>query len=214
MENLVTVTIRSTHYHLIESAQGWWMVDTGWAGTLPALQGQLRRSGISLEQIRFLMFTHHHPDHAGLTQELKQASGARLVIHEVQLPYLKDLAEFYQGKQDAFLPVQVGADDIVVNDENRGRLQSLGLQGEILTTPGHSSDSVSLVLDSGMAFTGDLPPPGVTLEENSSMTIASWRKLLQHSVHTVYPAHSRPFSSDVIRSLLQQVENGDAEDSP
>lgn len=31
--------------------------------------------------------------------------------------------------------------------------------GEILWTPGHSDDSVSLVLDSGIAFTGDLQPP-------------------------------------------------------
>src|SRR5260370_1294944 len=48
--------------------------------------------------------------------------------------------------------------------ESRALLARLGIGGEIVPTPGHSDDSVSLVLDDGSAFTGDLTPPGLALE--------------------------------------------------
>ncbi len=40
-----------------------------------------------------------------------------------------------------------------------------GVRGEILKTPGHSDDSVSLVLDSGMVFVGDLHRPNFVMNE-------------------------------------------------
>ena len=42
--------------------------------------------------------------------------------------------------------------------ESRQFLASLGLAGEIIATPGHSDDSITLILDDGFAFTGDCLP--------------------------------------------------------
>ena len=73
MTNLLAITISSTHYYLLDCAGGKLMVDTGWAGSLPKLVSELRRCKMQLSQIRYVMITHHHPDHAGLTQEIKDA---------------------------------------------------------------------------------------------------------------------------------------------
>jgi glyoxylase-like metal-dependent hydrolase (beta-lactamase superfamily II) len=192
VENLVTVTIRSTHYYLIDTGQGWLMVDAGWAGGLPALKSQLKRFGIELGQIRFVIITHHHPDHAGLAQEIKQAGRARLILLEKQIPYLEKLNAFYAGK-DIYLPVRIEAGDLVLHRSNRDDLLRNGIQGEIVETPGHSDDSVSLVLDSGRAFTGDLHPPDYAPDEARELTCQSWKKLQKLKVRTVYPAHGEPF---------------------
>lgn len=66
MENLVTLTLRSAHKYLLETGQGKFMVDAGWAGSLPALRSQLKRFGLDLSQVRYVLITHHHVDHAGL----------------------------------------------------------------------------------------------------------------------------------------------------
>ena len=201
MENLVTLTIRSTHYYLIDIGQGKLMVDTGWAGSLPAMKGQLKRFGIELAQIRFVMITHHHPDHAGLTQEIKHASNARLIILEKQIPYLEDLKAFYAGK-GGYTPIQVEANDLVLKSSNRAELERVGVQGEIVETPGHSDDSVSLVLDTGSAFIGDLHPPDFVREEALALTCQSWKKLQRLNAGTIYPAHGAPFQLEAIQNSL------------
>jgi ribonuclease/clavin/mitogillin len=195
LENLVTITIRSTHYYLIDALQGKLMVDTGWAGSLPELKSQLHRYAIDLAQIHYVMITHHHPDHAGLTQEIKQASGARLIIHERQIPFLEALEAFYAGK-GIYMPIRVEPNDLVLQDSNREVLNRIGVQGQIVATPGHSDDSVSLVLDSGMAFIGDLHRPDFVLDEARQATRQSWKKLFKLNVKMVFPAHGNPFPMD------------------
>ena len=201
MENLVTITIRSTHYYLIDTGQGLFMVDTGWAGSLPDLKSQLKRYQIDLAQIRYVMITHHHPDHAGLTQEIKQASRARLVILERQIPYLEQLDSFYSGK-GLYEPIRVEDSDLVLKSSNRADLMHLGIQGEIIETPGHSEDSVSLVLDSGLAFTGDLHPLDLVQDEDRPTTCQSWKKLVQLNARRIFPSHGNPFEMEEIKSAL------------
>jgi ribonuclease/clavin/mitogillin len=202
LENLVTITIRSTHYYLIDALHGKLMVDAGWAGTLLELRSQLREYGMDLSQIRYIMITHHHPDHAGLTQEIKKACDAHLIIHEKQIPFLEDLKSFYAGK-GIYLPIQVDAQDLVLQDSNRGALNAVGVRGEIIRTPGHSDDSVSLVLDSGKAFIGDLHRPDFVLDEARSATCQSWKKLISLKASIIYPAHGNPFHvQDVSNALM------------
>jgi endoribonuclease LACTB2 len=201
MPNLVTLTLSSTHYYLIDCLDGKLLVDTGWAGSLNRFTGELKRFKISLSEIHYLMITHHHPDHAGLTQEIKDASGAKLLIHEKQIPYLEDLAAFYQD-HGGYTPIRVEKNDLVLRPSNRAVLQSIGLQGEVLETPGHSDDSVSLVLDGSMAFIGDLTPPMMATEENIAILNESWGRILALKPKTIYPAHANPFPAEQIAGII------------
>jgi len=204
MENLVTITLRSTHYYLIDTGQGLLMVDTGWAGSLPALKSQLKRVGIGLDQIRYVMMTHHHPDHAGLTQEIKDASQARLVILEVQIPFLENLKAF-QAEKSVYRAIRIDASDLVLRGSNRADLYGVGIQGEIIETPGHSDDSVSLVLDSGLAFIGDLQLPDRVRDEARQLTLVSWKKLLTLGAKTFYPGHGDPFGAEAVKKNINQI---------
>jgi ribonuclease/clavin/mitogillin len=196
LENIVTLTVKSTHFYLIDFGKGKLLVDAGWAELLPRFNAELKNAGVRYDEIKFVMLTHNHPDHAGLIQTVKRLSGARLLIHENQVPYLPELAEFYKNTP-GFEPVQVTKADRISPDRNA--LSALGIHGQIVPTPGHSPDSVSLVLDSGLAFIGDLHPPSMVGEESLAETRASWQKLAALKAGLIYPAHGNPFN-------LSQVE--------
>src|SRR5512138_997179 len=151
---LVTLTVNSTHFYLVDCQGGRLLLDAGWG--LPQFRAQLKAYKIDVSEIRYVMFSHTHPDHAGLVQDIKNISGAKLLIHEKQIPFLKELQAFI-AKKGGYLPIRVEKTDLV--NPTRQVLRTIGVLGEIIETPGHSDDSISLLLDSGEAFTGDLPPP-------------------------------------------------------
>src|SRR5688500_9574144 len=81
--NIINVGYDSTNYYIIEDKSGKLLVDCGWPGTLPKFSAELKRKGISVNEIKYLLVTHFHPDHAGLTQELKN-QGAKFLLFECQ----------------------------------------------------------------------------------------------------------------------------------
>jgi glyoxylase-like metal-dependent hydrolase (beta-lactamase superfamily II) len=204
MENLVTLTYRSTHNFLVDVASGKLMVDAGWPGSLAALKSQLRQYGIAPAEIKWVLITHMHPDHAGLAQEIKQLTGARLILHAKQIPLLPELADSLRGK-GGYVPIVVEPKDIVLAGDSRKVLEGIGVRGDVIETPGHSDDSVSLVLDSGLAFIGDLHLPQFASDEASAaLTRNSWRQLLDRGARKFYPAHGQPFDANVVVRALSE----------
>ena len=74
----------TTLSYLVETAHGWLMVDSGYndRGAFDCLCRQLDALGVSLGNIRWLFLTHYHPDHSGLAQRVKAASGAKVIMHQ------------------------------------------------------------------------------------------------------------------------------------
>ncbi len=201
MENLLTLTYDSTHYYLLDYGKGKLLIDAGMPGTLAKFQGQLKTYGVRPAEIRYVMMTHSHPDHAGILQEVKRLCGAKLIIHEMQAPYLAELRAFI-AKKGGSNPLEVEPGDLVVGTPNREALRSIGIQGEIVETPGHSPDSVTLLLDSGLAFIGDLNPLYALDPENGALTLESWKKLLAMNIKQFYPAHANPVPAGDVKKML------------
>ena len=194
MVNIVNVGYHSTNYYAIDVQGGRLLVDCGWPGTLPQFTAVMKRKGISPTEIKYILATHFHPDHAGLVDEFKKL-GARLILLETQADALKPAAP---NIVSSF--VKISRDNIILLKfaASREFLQSLGLSGEILPTPGHSQDSITLVLDEGYAFTGDLPPRFIAPEDDS-VTQSSWDRIYAHPIKQVLPAHGGDSLAD--RSL-------------
>ena len=199
MENILSLTVKSTHFFLLDCKGGKLLLDAGWE--LSQFTAQLSRYQIPIRDIRYVMFTHTHPDHAGLVQDIRSRSGAKLIIHSVQIPYLAELEAFLVRKGGG-KTIQLMKGDLVSPD--RSVLQGIGIQGEILLTPGHSDDSISLALDTGAVFTGDLALPGFVTEEQATETCRSWRMLVQHGVKQIYPSHVDPFPVERVQSRLEE----------
>jgi len=185
--NIVNVGYDSTNYYIIEAKGGKLLVDCGWPGTLPKLTAELKRKGIALSEIKSLLVTHFHPDHAGLTQELKKL-GTKLLLLESQIDFIAPLSELFKRKTFPYVEITQSDNLILKFQESRNFLANLGINGEIISTPGHSDDSVTLILDEGFAFTGDLQPRFM-LPEEDKVSHESWNKIYEHKISRLFPGH-------------------------
>jgi glyoxylase-like metal-dependent hydrolase (beta-lactamase superfamily II) len=115
----------------------------------------------------------------------------RLIVAPEQLDWIPAMQRWVKPA-DHYTPITTQGNLVVTTNDSRKLLATLGIGGEIVHTPGHSDDSVSLVLDNGIAFTGDLPPMSRRTLEDLSVLSESWQKLRDRGVTTVYTAHSPP----------------------
>ena len=101
--------------------------------------------------------------------------------------------------------------DVVLGDDGLS-LADYGITGRILYTPGHSMGSVSVLLETGDAFVGDLAmnefplrlSPGLPIfAEDMQKVKESWKKLLDEGARIIYPAHGKPFSAEIMRAAVR-----------
>lgn len=184
--NIVNVGYASTNYYAIEIPQGKLLVDCGWPGTLLQFKKVLQRKGVDLGTIKYLLVTHFHPDHAGLVQDLKNL-GAKFILPECQVDSIPSFGEYFKGKSLPYVEIEQSDNLMLKLADSRKFLAGIGLHGEILHTPGHSDDSVTLILDEGFAFTGDLHPAFMNIDDVT--TRESWDKIYQHKVTRIFPGH-------------------------
>lgn len=184
---VVNVGYRSTNFYVVSAGRSRLLVDLGWPGTLPTLRANLARMDVPLHELRYGVATHYHPDHAGLAQELKLAGVPLLVVsgQEPAIPLLKQ----WMKPEDRFVDITLHDNVVVAPADTRTLLAGIGIDGELVMTPGHSDDSVSLLLDNGYVFTGDLTHPSVVPPEQATVVTRSWEDLRRRGAKTVYPGH-------------------------
>src|SRR4030065_1366630 len=142
---IVNVGYLSTNYWVISAGRSRLLVDLGYPGTLGSMRARLNQMNIPLKEIRYALATHYHIDHAGLAQELK-LSGIQLLVLDVQLAFIPLMKRFTKP-QDHYVDISLDGNVVISAAESRALLEKIGIPGEILYTPGHSDDSVSLLLD-------------------------------------------------------------------
>lgn len=184
---IVNVGYRSTNYWVVSAGTSRLLVDLGWPGSMGMMQATLKRKDIPIGEIRYGLATHYHIDHAGVGQELKLA-GVPLLVLDVQVKAIPEMKRWTKP-QDQYLEITTHDNVTISINKSRALLESIGVQGEILHTPGHSEDSVSLLLDDGSVFTGDLTSLGYTAYEDVDVVAASWQLLRDLGARRVYPGH-------------------------
>ncbi len=192
---IVNVGYRSTNYWVISAGTVRVLVDLGWPGRMGEMRANLKRMDIPIEEIRYALATHYHIDHAGLGQELKLA-GVPLLVLDVQVEAIP-LMKTWTKPQDNYVEITSDGNIVISCDQSRQLLAEIGVPGEIVHTPGHSDDSVSLLLDNGAVFTGDLTHPHFVGMEDPQVVAASWRRLQKKGATQIYPGHGpvRPMHS-------------------
>jgi len=214
-----TVVLSATNCYLLPCNGGYLQIDCGFPNEFDTYVKRLKRLDIDPSEIRYLLLTHHHDDHAGFAAELLEKTGARLIVHERALPFLARGVFEGKGKllnlrvkvifrvfsffrKRVCPPVIPRPDDHIIKGDDDKLLRSIGIDGDILYTPGHTSDSVSAVLSGGDAFVGDAamnflrictihyhPIAIVDIDD----VYASWEKIRTYGGQTIYPAHGKAF---------------------
>jgi len=80
--------VRGAQAYLLERPEGLVIIDPGYTGSHRAVVRFLVGRGYAREDLRWVILTHHHVDHAGTARELCQQTGAELAVHAEDAPYL------------------------------------------------------------------------------------------------------------------------------
>jgi glyoxylase-like metal-dependent hydrolase (beta-lactamase superfamily II) len=195
------------------------LVDAGIPGQRKAFLRGMERTGIRPREIALVIITHGHLDHIGLVNFIAGRTGAQIAIHHQDRKFLETgkhptpPGTTLWGKVLSFLgrgmtniSVEPAEADILLGDDDFD-LGAYGIPGRVLHTPGHTLGSVTVLLESGEAFVGDLamsarimrmkPGPPI-FAEDIKMVMQSWKKLRESGVRKIYPAHGRPFPIEVL----------------
>jgi glyoxylase-like metal-dependent hydrolase (beta-lactamase superfamily II) len=193
------------------------LVDPGPSSTLPALRVGLGQAGISVPDVRALLLTHIHLDHAGASGTLvREVPGLRVYVHERGAPHLVNpekllasAARLYGDDMDRLwgrvLPVP---QENVIALAGGERISAGGRDLDVAYTPGHAWHHVSYFnRETGIAFVGDTagvrlnpggyvvpptPPPDIDLEawRESLRKIGSWHPEMLFITH--FGPHAPP----------------------
>jgi len=155
---------------LVTTSQGHILVDGDFAESAGRILDNVRALGFKPEDIRILLSTHAHTDHAGGLAEIKARTGARLYAGAADAPLLArgGKGDFAFGDELAFPPVSV---DVPVKDGQRVELG--GITVRAIATPGHTMGCTSwaFTIDDGgtplrVLMVGGTSAPGYKLVNN------------------------------------------------
>jgi len=222
-----------TKSYLLKCTDGYLLIDAGYKHKFRKFIREIHRLGIKIVDIKYILLTHHHDDHAGFIAEMRTYTNARLIIHEESAPALrkgesentmqpvnrriKKLFPIFRLIHPDFKFPQVflKEDDILIAGDDNELLRKIGIHGQIMMTPGHSHDSMSVIMDDGSAFVGDLAMNFLKLTgiryrpiyyENIEQVFDNWKRVIDGGGKTIYPAHGKPFPAvKLITSKLYKL---------
>ncbi|MFZ5428728.1 MAG: MBL fold metallo-hydrolase [Bacteroidota bacterium] len=183
------------------------LVDTGVRGKMHEFERQFQLHGIDPRTIRLIILTHVHYDHTGNLRELKQLTGAPVVVNKREAEWLRTglmpiprgtyfFSRMIVALGDLLMPgyaspVPFEAD--ILTDEYMD-LSPYGIRGEIIFTPGHTEGSQSVLVGKNL-ISGDcffnirnsmvFPP----FANDIRQLLKSWEKVFAMGVETIYPGH-------------------------
>lgn len=180
----------TTNTYLIKGTNGSLLFDTGWAGTLAAFCSAMGDAGEKVQDISYILISHFHPDHMGIAQEIA-SMGPSICVADIQRDYLHGADKvFAKDKKNQFVPICDEDVRFFDLDASRSFLKELGIDGCVFSTPGHTDDSISLMLDSGELFVGDLNPLYELELHRGTAVETSWNMLLSYHPRKVYYGHA------------------------
>jgi hydroxyacylglutathione hydrolase len=223
INSLLRLRLGSANAYLVPARTGYVLIDTGDPGLTFLLFQALERYHISPREIRLIIITHIHYDHIGGLWAAQAASGAAVMVHEIEAadlaagrvvipagtyPITKLLSGVGKGISRFFRFPGYRAKHVISSEAQS--LHEFGLAGRLLHTPGHSPGSMTVLLDNGDAFVGDLCPNTwynrrflrshfPPYADDLAAVYRSWARLLDTSARMLYPGHGPPYLMEELR---------------
>lgn len=209
--------------YLLETPVGWIAIDTGYRGGEDAFIRRFSKLA-PIEDLKYVFLTHAHDDHSGFLSALLKRTHATLVVNTASIPLLASgenatppgagfatrLASLFDivKKDHSFPPLYVSGRSIRIPDESAQVFKNMGLPIRIVFLPGHTSDSMGLLLEeTGQLFCGDAAMNALVSIARHTIWIddpvafgQTWDKMLALQPSKIYPSHGSPFSpNDLVK---------------
>jgi metallo-beta-lactamase class B len=128
--------------YLITTKEGNILINTGINDSAPAIRANIESLGFKFSDVKLLLATHGHWDHVGAMAEIKQLTGAQMLMHEGDVDLLESGGgqdfRFPEGRGSIYPPIKV---DRRLKDGDRVRLGETELT--VLHHPGHTKGATS-----------------------------------------------------------------------
>ncbi len=197
------------------------LIDTGVRGNMFCFEYLFRQFDLAPEDIKLIILTHTHHDHTGNLIELVKLTGAKVLVHKNEYDNLKKgytpipngvglstklitgLGKIVYPKFTSPRPFKA---DIVNEDEMY--LYEFGIEGKIISTPGHTNGSQSVVLgnkliagDSFVNFqNGRIFPP---FANDPEALLETWQNIYELGVKVIFPGHGQKLK---VADTLEEFE--------
>ena len=216
--------------HLLIGSDGCLLIDAGLPGSAKKVEKVLSRNGLSFQDIKAIVITHAHVDHAGGAAELREKSRAPIIAHQDDLVYYKREAPmtfcptgrvgwlFFKTPMPhqsytAFEP------DVLLSDGHSFDLSQFGVTGTVRHTPGHTKGSISVELETNEALIGDLVASGILIggiirkghairppfEDDPQAVRRELLRLIDAGVDRFYMGHGGPLDAREVRRHAEAI---------
>jgi len=206
---VVTMPLSYTNCYLIQTAQGWILVDAGPQSVAGSFSRRLHKLGIDPKDIQLIVITHAHFDHVGSLTQIKKLCRCPVLAHPLEArliesgevvipPGTNTLGTMisWMGRHSKCM-LGFSETEVEITADQEFDLTGYGVAGKIIPTPGHTPGSLSVLLEDGQAVVGDL---AMNIWRRSNFPIfaehpgeiaASWDMLIKQGATVFYPAHGR-----------------------
>ncbi|MFD1141194.1 MBL fold metallo-hydrolase [Larkinella insperata] len=186
------------------------LIDTGYSRSLEAIVNALYRGGESPDQIKQIVLTHAHPDHAGSAAALQRQLGVPVLAHQHEAALLEvglsGQAPIHRSPgfinwliYQAFIKRGANTVDPLVVDGHLNHGDVLAVAGglQVLHTPGHSAGHLAFWLkQEGVMILGDTCQNLMglalsTVYEDRALGIQSVLAIAQHNFDQAVFGHGR-----------------------
>jgi glyoxylase-like metal-dependent hydrolase (beta-lactamase superfamily II) len=230
MEDIIKIRLGFTNTYLLRMSDGFILIDVGSGNKTKKFLKRLDDNNITPNEIKYIVLTHAHYDHAGCLSEIKQITGAKVIAHKnaensltlgknsyvgIRLKFFNPILKKILAKIQSYKPVtpDITFDDIYFFNE-------YGTDFKLIHTPGHSLCSISLIDEDGNAFIGDAAMGFPVLRLFSklpiiaadfSLIVPSWSKIYDEDVRTIYISHGKPIDISRIKRKVEKWKSKNIE---
>ena len=194
------------------------LFDTGLPGQFELIRAAVEKAGLSIERITKILLTHHDMDHIG-TAKLIKKSGAKVMAHEKEAPYvqgdlpspklskmeerMKDLSSeertFYDRIKSQLPDLYLPVDETLHDDEELPFCGGI----KVVFSPGHTPGHTAYLLEAGKVLitgdaanisNGELTGPNLRNTLDMSQATESFEKLKKQNADFIVCYHGGLFS--------------------
>ena len=218
---LLPVRVGYSNSVLIANGANSILVDTGVKAPLQTFKILFRQANINPNDIKLIVLTHTHYDHTGNLQALADFTGAKVIVHKNeydnlklgftpipkgQSPTTRFISKLGRLVYPKYASPKAFQADLVNVDEFD--LNEFGVNGKIISTPGHTLGSQSILLDktliSGDTFLnirdGIIFP---IFADHPRLLLETWQQLFDLGIDVIYPGHGPKFGVEEAKRELE-----------